>query len=403
MKKQIIILTLGIVGFSSCKKDEEKPLEPVQPDINLTLKKAIVKNYADIVHTNYVDSYNKANELKTAISNFVASPSASSFQTCKDKWLEAREPYGQTEAFRFAGGPIDDSDGPEGLLNAWPLDEAYIDYVQGTPNSGIVNDLTKFPTINKVILDSLNEKGGEKNISIGYHAIEFLLWGQDLTSPSLKQAGQRPYTDFVVGAGGTASNQARRGQYLILCSELLLEHLQLMVDEWKPSVTSNYRKRFLALDPNVAIKNMLTGIGVLSKSELAGERIFTAYDNQDQEDEHSCFSDNTHRDVRTNWKGIKNVYQGSYLSSDGMTVISGSSIADLMNIIDPTFAAAVNTVLNKANTDTEATGIPFDYAIFNATERPIILTSVNSLRSFGDKVAEVGSKLGLTINTALPE
>lgn len=403
MKKQIIILTLGIVGFSSCKKEDEKPLEPVRPDLNLTLKKAIVKNYADIVHMNYVDSYNKANELKTAISNFVASPSASSFQSCKDKWLEAREPYGQTEAFRFAGGPIDDSDGPEGLLNAWPLDEAYIDYVQGSANSGIVNDLTKFPTINKVILDSLNEKGGEKNISIGYHAIEFLLWGQDLTSPSLKQAGQRPYTDFVVRTGGTASNQARRGQYLILCSELLLDHLQLMVDEWKPSTTSNYRKRFLTLDPNVAIKNMLTGIGVLSKSELAGERIFTAYDNQDQEDEHSCFSDNTHRDVRTNWKGIKNVYQGNYLSSDGMTVVSGSSIADLMNIIDPTFAAAVNTVLNKANTDTEATGIPFDYAIFNATERPIILTSVNSLRSFGDKVAEVGSKLGLTINTALPE
>ena len=55
-------------------------------------------------------------------------------------WLAAREPYGQTEAFRFYGGPIDDAKGPEGRINAWPLDEAYIDSVKGKAGSGIINN-----------------------------------------------------------------------------------------------------------------------------------------------------------------------------------------------------------------------------------------------------------------------
>ncbi|MCB0226566.1 MAG: iron-regulated protein, partial [Anaerolineae bacterium] len=156
------------------------------------LKTEAVETYANIVFANYEDAYNSAVELQDKIDAFVADPTAETMQAAKEAWLAAREPYGQTEAFRFYGGPIDDEDGPEGLINAWPLDEVYIDYVDGEETSGIINDVETYPTIDKELLISLNEVGAEENISTGFHAIEFLLWGQDLSSDG---AGNRPYTD----------------------------------------------------------------------------------------------------------------------------------------------------------------------------------------------------------------
>src|SRR5262249_13653052 len=144
-----------------------------------SLKQSIKENYANMVFASYEDAYNEAVKLQTAINTFVATPTATNLEACKTAWKAAREPYGQTEAYRFASGPIDAEDGPEGMLNAWPLDENYIDYVSGDAAAGIINNVTGFPTIDIALIESQNEQGGEANISAGYHAIEFLLWGQD--------------------------------------------------------------------------------------------------------------------------------------------------------------------------------------------------------------------------------
>lgn len=377
MKKVLLYMSLSaLIAVQSCKKDKDE-------DPNAALKTSIKENYADIVYANYEDSYNKAVELQTAITTFANNPTVTTFQDAKDAWKEAREPYGETEAFRFAGGPIDDEDGPEGLINAWPLDEVYID--------GIIGGST---TITKEYLESLNEQGGEANISVGYHAIEYLLWGADLTAPSANQPGLRQFTDYV-GAGNTES---RRRQYLIACADLLVDHLEYLKDEW--ATGGAFRATWLAMDNNVALTHMLTGIGVLSKSELAGERISTAFQTQDQEDEHSCFSDNTHRDIRLNIYGIKNVYNGTYTRTNN-AVISGASLNELLGKVDATLATTVTNQLNTAVTATDATGVPFDLAISN--QDASISTCVNELRTLGDKFAEAGNKLGLTIDTNLPE
>jgi len=384
----------------SCDDDDD---DATPSDSKTTSKQEVKEAYANLVFANYEDSYNEAVKLQTAVNAFLAAPSEASLQAAKDAWLAAREPYGQTEAFRFAGGPIDDEDGPEGALNAWPLDESYIDYTDNNGTvlqGGIINDVSSYPTLTKELLASLNEQGGEENVSIGYHAIEFLLWGQDLGNPSVKKAGERPYTDFVVD-GGTAQNQDRRREYLKIVTDLLLEDLNSVKQEWNPS-SGAYRAKFLASDDDQALTEMLTGIGVLAKSELAGERIFTAYDNKDQEDEHSCFSDNTHRDTRLNAIGVQNVYLGTYTRVDGSKV-SGKSLHDLLSEVDATLASDVNSQLQAATSAVDATAIPFDFAISDDSTRPNILTAVQELRTLGDKFAEAGQKLGLIINTALPE
>ena len=93
---------------------------------------------------------------------FLADPNETTLAAAKEAWLAAQEPYGQTEAYRFYGGPIDDADGPEPLLNAWPLDEAYVDYVEGAPEAGIINSPDSYPTIDQDLLISLNERARKR-------------------------------------------------------------------------------------------------------------------------------------------------------------------------------------------------------------------------------------------------
>ena len=389
-KPFMLVLGLAVVA-TGCKKDDDT--DPLANE-----KEQFVAMYADVVLAGYQDSHEKAVALKNAIDAFVAAPSQSLFDDAKAAWLEAREPYGQTEAFRFANGPIDDNDGPEGLLNAWPLDESHIDYVYNdltmdTVWDGIINDPATYPNITGAYLETLNEEDGEANISVGYHAIEFLLWGQDKSTTT---GGERPFTDFV--DNGTATNQDRRRDYLAACAELLVGHLADLVAEWEAG--GAYRTTFLAKDKNVAITEILTGIGTLSKSELAGERMFVALDNQDQEDEHSCFSDNTDRDIVTNAMGIHNIIQGSYTRTNG-SMVTGTSLIDLVTASNETLGTELNTISNDVITKVNAIGDPFDQAILaeDAGGNGPIMEAVRKLQDQGDKIAEVGSEFGLSVST----
>ncbi|CAM1333344.1 imelysin family protein [Tenacibaculum aestuariivivum] len=352
-------------------------------------KKEVIENYANIVLQNYKDALKDAQALETAIAIFTTTPTQENFTTAKAAWKTSRESYGTTEAFRFYNGPIDNTEtGPEGLINSWPLDENYIDYVEGAANAGIINTPTVYPVINKEILIDANQKGDvEKNVAVGYHAIEFLLWGQDLTAPSEKKAGQRAYTDYT-----TKTNADRRKQYLNVCAALLTDHLQLMVDAW----TGSYKTSFLSLSENIALKNIFTGIAVLTNSELKGERIFTAYDNKNQEDEHSCFSDNTDRDIRLNLDGIINVYKGSYKNSNG------PSLEDLVNEANPVLGAEISTAISTAYTTINNTASPFDFAITDTTERTKIVIAINALNDLGkNKFSEAATAIGIKISSQI--
>src|SRR5688572_27754548 len=101
-----------------------------------------IETYSAIVLASYTDSLAAAEDLKEAVEALVETPSEATLAAAREAWLESREPYLQTEVYRFYGGPIDnDEDGPEGLINAWPLDEQHIDYIEGEPDEGIINDL----------------------------------------------------------------------------------------------------------------------------------------------------------------------------------------------------------------------------------------------------------------------
>lgn len=379
-----LTFSFGIFAFTSCSNDDEGG----NPDPNDAEKTAVVSNYADIALANYQKALVDAQALETAINTFVADPNEVNFSATKTAWLTSRESYGTTEAFRFANGPIDsgDTEDLEGLLNSWPLDEAYVDYVEGDSNAGIINHPIEFPDLTKEVLMEQLGNGGDEEVTTGYHAIEFLLWGQDLTDPSENLPGQRLYTDFV--DGGTASNQDRRRQYLAVCADLLTDNLQTLVDEW----SGDYKSTFLGWNNDTNLNNIISSIAELSRSELAIERMQVALTNQDQEDEHSCFSDNTHRDIRLNLQGIANVYNGSYGN------VTGTALSEIITEADPLLGAELSTLLSTAQTAVEATLNPFDLAISGGASSPEgakVQTAVQALVAFGDKLLEAKIVLGL--------
>jgi putative iron-regulated protein len=341
----------------------------------------VLTHYAALVHANYEDTLQAAQAMKRAIDAFLANPSADTQHAAQKAWRAAREFYGQTEAFRFYGGPIDDEDGPEGRLNAWPMDESYVDKVEGADNAGLINDRSF--AITPESISEQNERGGEENIATGWHAIEFLLWGQDLSESG---PGNRAYTDFV---DGKAANADRRRQYLAVVTDLLVEDLTTLVKAWRPDSKLNYRARFVE-GGQESLRKMFVAMGSLSRGELAGERLEVALNSQDQEDEHSCFSDNTHRDAVLNATGIENVWLGRYRRADG-GVLRGPSPRDMVAARDAALADRTSRQIAASVAAASAIQAPFDREIVGARDaagRQRIQATVNSLvRQSKDLVA----------------
>ena len=385
-----IILTILLVFSFSCSKTEPPKEESNQSASSTELEK-VVLNYANIVHASYVDSLNLAKNMQETINAFMESPSAESLEKAKQSWIDSRFPYLQTEVYRFYGGPIDDEDGPEGLLNAWPMDESYVDYVEGSPKSGIINNTEKYPEITQELLLSLNEKEGEENISCGYHAIEFLLWGQDFNSDG---PGNRPFTDYT-----TAANAERRKEFLKVTVNLLIENLQSLVNDWAPD-QKNYRNDFVNSQPKESFQKILMGMTLLAGFELAGERILVAYESKAQEDEHSCFSDTTHNDSIYDIIGIKNVWTGRYTRADG-SIIEGPGIRNFALRIDADLTEKIDNSLKLALKTSMEIPKPFDQAILaekGSDTSNSIMSLVEELENTADSFVAMAKKSGVEVS-----
>lgn len=328
-----------------------------------------VQGFAQTAFNRYAAATEEARELDMLIQTFVAHPTAEQFEIVKAKWVEARKVYSVTEVYRFSDGPIDDEDGPEGLINAWPLDEGYIDYVIGDKNAGIINNVSTFPSIDLALLLEMNEKDGEKNISTGWHAIEFLLWGQDISPVG---PGKRAYTDYV-----SATNADRRGAYLSLVSKMLVAHLEEVTVQWDPANKSGYATAFV--QDTESFRKVVEAAKFLAGEELAMERMFVAYDTQLQEDEHSCFSDTTTNDVYYNFVGIKAVLTEDY---------NGTSFVGLVAQKDAALASAITNQLGDLDARFQSFPGPFDQAILIDSSRVVMKRLIDDLRSLSEKVGE---------------
>ncbi len=365
-------------------------------------RRPVLDTYAAIVLATYEDTLQAAQALDASVDALLAAPSEQTLAEARDKWRAARIPYGQSEAFRFYGGPIDREGGPEGQLNGWPLDENHIDAIgpiyNAAPGLNIIGNPKAFPSITPQLISDQNETGGEKNIASGYHAIEFLLWGQDLNQTP-DASGQRPYSDFVVKGDPATDVAARRGQYLKAATTLLISDLKSVVTAWTavddPALPS-YRRDFVTGDVYTGLKRMLTGMVGLSEVEMAGERLAVPLLSGDQEEEQSCFSDFTTNDLKANVAGIATVYLGRYQRPDG-SVISGPSLADFVAKADPMVAEEMKARLESTTAQVAAIGSPFDREIRegNTEGHARVQAGADALRSLALSLGRAATALGI--------
>lgn len=357
------------------------------------LKRDVVAQYAKQAHANYEDAWNAAKSLRAAVAEFLRQPSDNSMKAAKQAWLDSRVPYLQTEVCRFYDGPIEKV---EIMINAWPMDEYFIDYVEGVPTAGIIQSFKQFPRITEEVIIGMNESEGEKCVTLGFHAIEFLLWGQDF---SANGPGNRPVTDYIGQDAESQFTADRRKEYLRICSELLVKHLGQVVEDWSPEKKGNYREEFLALPAEKSLALILRGYGSLAGPELSGERLTVAYETHLQEDEHSCFSDNTHNDFRYDSIGLQNVFLGRYKRSNG-EIIKGPGVFDLLLKVDEKLALKVSGQVAEAVTAAREIPQPFDQAILakaGTPERKALKRAIDAFHELSRGIAEAGHEMGLKL------
>ena len=350
-----------------------------------------LRAYADIVHASYADSAAKAAALTAAIEAFLATPTDAALADARRAWIAGNSAFSQTEVFRFYGGPIDaPGTGPEGRLNAWPLDEAYLDYVEGRPEAGLVQAGATHPQLTTELLLTLNAQGGETQVSTGWHAIEFLLWGQDR---STEGPGARPATDYQPGAG---PNVERRRELLRLMAAQLEADLRSLEAAWDPAAADNYRAEFLDLPPEEALGKVLTGMGSLSGAELMGERMTVPFSTQDQEEEVNCFSDTSLVAFLGDQDGIGNVWRGAY----GDTAMGPGLGALLEAEGHQALAAELGQALDAAREAIAAIPAPFDQAILGipGSRGPqAIEAALAALELQAALLGEAATTLGVTV------
>ena len=381
--------------------------------------KDIVKNYADIALAMYQDSYVAATNLQDAVNKLVANPTEETLMAARKAWIAARVPYQQTEGFRFGNAIVDDW---EGKVNAWPLDEGLIDYVDSSYGKSsdenpaytlnlvankkiqLGNEMVDATVISKELLSGkLHEaQEVEANVATGYHAVEFMLWGQDLNGTGAG-AGNRPATDFDA-KNCTGGNCERRIQFLTSVTGLLLDDLRDIIAAW--SADGAARKDIMAKAEEEALGTILTGLGSLSYGELAGERMKLGVLLHDPEEEHDCFSDNTHNSHYYNQVGMNAIYTGSYKRIDG-SMVSGASVAALAKLKAPqaherlaSLMAATDAKMEVMKTTADSGKMAYDQMLGegNAEGNKILLDVVKGLVDQTRGIEGVVNKLGLKIS-----
>jgi len=365
------------------------------------LAEKVADHYIVLAHERYQDSRDVARQLTESIKAFVRNPSEETHSTAKNAWIKAHSVYSHTEVFRFGNPNVDEW---EMRVNAWPMDEGFLDYVspsyvadEGNPHAlqNLID--SSFQIDDGYIIEArsgADPKAGPKtsftdaetNVATGYHVIEFLLWGQDLNEEPA-DAGLRSYTDFLAGPDGTNGNVIRRGQYLLTAATILNRDLFDIIQDWDPVKPTLYSKAFRELPVVERLRRMTLGMGSLCNGELAGERILVALVASDQEEEQNCFSDTTHLAIHHNALSIETLYLGTHQKADG-TMVEGPSLSDLVASADPDLDQQLKQQMKATRAAAEAVvvraeeGEPFDQMIRadNEAGREVLRNLIDCLK-----------------------
>ena len=404
-------------GISACNRT---PAGPSVPEV--------LNTYRQIAELAYAEALETAVALQASVDALIREPSPATLDTARSAWRAARVPYAQTEALRFGNWFVDEW---ETRINAWPVDEGFLDYVAPATVAGLTNPHAELNLVSReqaqigartvvttritpLLLRSLQALGDiEANVATGYHAIEFLLWGQDLNGHG-PGAGQRPWTDFATRAEQCTDGERpaplahcqRRGEILQAQLEHLIRELAEMRARWADHPGS-YGDRLVKGDPDEGLRRVLFGLASMSGGELAGERMEVALLAQSPEEEQDCFSDDTHHSHYYNALGVQNFYTGRYKGAQigpSLQALAQARFPALASQLDQAFAKTQQAL--AAIRERGEQGERFDQLIApdNRSGHALIRNAITALQQQTRQLEALGQALQLgSLNPQAPK
>jgi putative iron-regulated protein len=416
---------LALAALTAALRLREAPAADTA--MQVSAERELLRGYRRLAHLSYEAAYHSAGRLRKAIAALLAEPSAETLDAARAAWRAARVDYSQTEALRFGHWIVDDW---ETAINAWPVDEGLLDYVAEDDRASPTNPLARQNLVARPLIEvgglqldtqeldwrqlKFIHGGGEieANVVLGYHAIEFLLWGQDrrLSAPG---AGERPWTDYAADTRCTSGPRAaplahcaRRGRLLEILAEHLYSELGQMTLNWAGNHPNSYGLHIAEGPVDEGLRRLLFGLVRLAGDEMAGERLQVALLSGAPEEEQDCFSDDTHQSTYFNGLGIENLYYGRlpaaepggpprYSAPQSLAALARARDAALADQIDRAFAEtrAAASALRALG----ASGQTFDLLI--QPEHPqgqrVIVRLIEALEAQSQLLEQLGQALAL--------
>ena len=343
---------------------------------------AVIDGYVAGARGQYLAAAAAARTLQAEVDAFLEAPAQETLDAARAAWVAARPAYLRTEVYRYYDGPIE---AVEGGLNAWPMNEAFIDYTKDAPQGGLINDPAF--EVSEAAIMARNQATDEADVTSGWHAAEFLLWGQDL---SAEGPGDRPFTDYEPG---TPAADKRRA-YLKATVGRIVADLDGLAAAWDANAPGSYATTFKALPPREAIGRIVNGMAVMTGHEMRVERMAVALDSGDQEDEQSCFSDTTKMDFVYDLEGVAAVYYGRTAGQQA------PGVDTLMKTLNPERAARIDALFGEAMTRINALGDPWDRVLASAPDSPERAAAEATVTTLGELAGEMkasGTDLGVLV------
>lgn len=433
------LLLTSLILFSACSQDDEpRSLSPEAANLpspaDIPDAGAFAQHLPSHAFQQFSIATEEAEALTLSIETLTATPTQAALDQARRHWRLSYNAY----LAALASSRLPVIEPPEwhsaqltrrhltGQLNSWPLEPGYIDYLDGYPLTGIVNDTTL--ALDAESIARQHRFSDASYVSLGYPAIEFILWGESGERPSsdFNRAAEHTSTPSLIAQDNPAvsnvdpaatqfssadtphdhtanpktassepsrvTNQARRGEYLLIISQLLHQQLQRLQLRWEPE-SGYYANKVTTASPEKILQASLMTAQQLIKEEILGHYLMN--------EGSSPFSAGNNADVTAILNGMRELFL-PLDSQSGLTPLLAQSEHTVDNInadpqpVDETPHTSLSR-LSAALAPDAACGTGWQSAESHTASRQACRQQLLSLLAI---LEEINTQLGMGLNSS---
>lgn len=274
--------------------------------------------------------------FQLSVHSLIDETSNENLSSTKQAWLDAHSTYELTTLHRyFATQLLEEQYGLALLdlqyqINHWPIVPGYIDYVDGYPDSGLVYDINV--GLNRTSLRAQNGSFDVSEVALGFHVIEFLLWGNStdsITRPAADYRAIDKLSPEELERGYTLEQLSsnRRRLLLTVVADTLVEDFAALQSLWLTQAPK-IRQRIESTSGTELIVVLADSMSAMLTEELLLRSLYPMLNGDFIESSQSPFSRSTQNAVSSQLSGLERLLL-EYQAENGTTLdLVFSAISD---------------------------------------------------------------------------